>query len=156
MQGTGMTVRGRIVAAGVALFASLAMFASLNAGGAGASDGARAFSFDCDHDAIHVTQQRNRLDARGRLKCTGSGIRRQILRVCLLQTTRRNPVLIKCVTKARNGTGLLTARASRRCGVGPATGFITRVQVRIKQTDGDVVTDKSTASPNRFGRDCTS
>jgi hypothetical protein len=142
----------------VALLATLAaccaLGASLFAGGAGATNSAKDFSFDCDIDAIHVTQTGNRLDARGRLRCAGSGVRRQVIRVCLMQASPRGPVVVKCVVKARSGTGLVSAVSSRRCGRGPSVGFITRVQVRIKQTDGDVATDTARSSPNRLPRDC--
>ena len=155
MQGMEMSLRGRTAAVIAALAACCALGASLATGGADAAGGARMdFSFDCDHDAIHVTQTGNRLDARGKLQCTGSGIRRQVLRVCLLQATGARPAVVKCVVRARNGTGRLTATASRRCGRGPDVGFITRIQIRIRQTDGDLLTDRTRSSPNRFPRDC--
>ena len=31
---------------------------------------------------------------------------------------------------------------------------VTRLQIRIKQSDGDVLTDTARSSPNRFPRDC--
>ena len=155
MQGTQSSIRGRTVALVTAFAVCCALGASLLAGGAGAAGNARAdFSFDCDHDAIHVTQTGNRLDARGKVRCTGSGIRRQVLRVCLLQNSPRGPIVVKCVLKARSGTGQVSAVASRRCGRGRDVGFITRLQIRIKQTDGDVLTDTARSSPNRFPRDC--
>ena len=156
MQGMGITLRGRTVALIAGVLACCALGTSLAAGGAGAAESPRMdFSFDCDHDAIHVTQTGNRLNARGKLRCTGSGVRRQVIRVCLLQTGGARPVAVKCVTKARRGTGRISATVSRRCGRGPAVGFITRLNIRIKQTDGDVLTDKASSSPNRFPRDCT-
>ena len=156
MQGTLMNLRGRTLALILAFVACCALGTSLATGGAGAAEDARKdFSFDCDHDAIHVTQTGNRLDARGRLTCTGSGVRRQVARVCLLQTGGARPVVVKCATRARSGAGRLVATVSRRCARGPATGFITRLQIRIKQQDGDVLTDKASSSPNRFPRDCT-
>ena len=156
MQGMRMSLRRRTVALAAALVACSALGTSLAAGGADAAGDARMdFSFDCEHDAIHVTQTGNRLDARGKLRCTGSGIRRQVIRVCLLQSSVRRPVVVKCVTRARSGTGRLSATVSRRCGRGPDVGFITRLQIRIRQTDGDLLTDRAASSPNRFPRDCT-
>ena len=153
MQGT-LSIRGKTAVSIAAFAACCALGASLLAGGAGATGAAKDFSFDCDHDATHVTQTGNRLDARGRLRCTGSGIRREVVRVCLLQASLRGPVVVKCVRRARSGTGLVSAVASRRCGKGPDVGFITRLQVRIRLTNGDVVTDTARSSPNRFPRDC--
>ena len=156
MQGMEMSIRGRTAALIAAFVACCALGTSLAAGGANAAGDARMdFSFDCDHDAIHVTQSGNRLDAKGKLRCTGSGIRRQVIRVCLLQAGATRPVVVKCVVRARTGTGRLTATASRRCGRGPDVGFITRLQIRIRQTDGDLLTDTARSSPNRFPRDCT-
>jgi hypothetical protein len=156
MQGMGMTSRGRTTAIVAALVACCALGTSLAAGGAGAADGARYdFSFDCDHDAIHVTQTGNRLSAKGKLRCTGSGVRRQVIRVCLLQNDRPRPVVVRCARRARSGTGRVTAIARRRCARGPDVGFVSRIQIRIKQEDGDVLTDSARSSPNRFPRDCT-
>ena len=156
MQGTVISVRSRTLAIFGAFVACCALGTSLAAGGAGAAENARMdFSFDCDHDAIHVTQQGNRLSARGKLTCTGNGVRREVVRVCLLQTGPARPVVVKCATRARSGTGRVTATATRACAKGPTVGFITRLQIRIKQEDGDVLTDTARSSPNRFPRDCT-
>ena len=152
----GMKLRSRSVVVLAALVACCALGTSLAAGGTGAAESPRKdFSFDCEHEAIHVTQTGNRLESRGFLRCTGSGIRRQVARVCLLQATRRGPVVVKCAANAKSGPGRVVATVSRRCGRGPDVGFITRLQIRIKQEDGDVLTDRGTSSPNRFPRDCT-
>ena len=151
----GSTWRSRTVGATAALVACFAL-GLLTVGGAGAADSARYdFSFECDHDALHVTQVGNRLDARGRLRCTGNGARREVIRVCLLQTGAARPAVVKCVTKARSGTGRIAATVSRRCAKGPNTGFITRLQIRVRTEHGRVLTDRAASSPNRFPRDCT-
>ena len=156
MQGMKMSLRSRTFAVMAAVVACGALGVSLAAGGAGASENAhKDFSFDCVHDAIQVTQSGNRLDARGKLRCSGSGIRRQVLRVCLLQTGGPRPVVVKCVVRARNGSGQLSAVASRRCAKGPYVGFMTRIKIRIRKSNGKLLTDQATASPNRFPRDCT-
>lgn len=155
MQGIGIITRGRTVAVIAALFALCALAASLATGGAGAADGSR-YSFDCNDRTIRTTQSGNRLTAKGWLRCTGTGgVRRQTIRVCLLQNTRNHGyVTVKCVTNARNGLGRIDAVASRRCGVGPLVGFITRMRYRIRQTDGDVLTGGDTTGANRYPRNC--
>jgi hypothetical protein len=150
MPGRKFTLRGKSAAVLAAAVACCALVFSLSAGGAGAAD----FSFDCSHDATHVTQTQNQLHARGKLQCTGNGIRRQVIRVCLLQQKPAGLRSVKCVTRARNGSGTVTADATRTCAKGPLTGFVTRIKVRIKQTDGDVTTDSSRSSPNHFPRNC--
>ena len=146
-----MTASGRGAALIAALIAFCALGASLAAGGADA----RGYSYSCDLDAVHVTQSDNRLDARGRLACTGTGVRRAVVRVCLLQNSRSGPVVVKCAVRARNGTGRLRVTAFRQCAAGPETGFISRVKIRIRQVDGRLKTETQSAGANRFRRDCT-
>ena len=156
MQGMRLRLRSRTVAVMAALIACCALGTSLATGGTGAAENPRKdFSFDCEHEAIHVTQTGNRLESRGILRCTGSGIRRQVVRVCLLQATRRGPVVLKCAAEAKSGAGRVVATVSRRCGRGPNVGFITRLQIRIRDEHGKLHRDRAASSPNRFPRDCT-
>lgn len=156
MQGIGMTTRGRTMAGIAALLACCALGVSLAAGGAGAADGSR-YSFDCNDRTIRTTQTGNRLDARGWLRCTGSGgVVREVVRVCLLQNTRNGFVEVKCVRRARNGLGLVEGIASRRCGKGPMVGFATRMRYRVREADGEVMTGGDLTGTNRFPRNCLS
>ena len=153
MQGTVLTLRGRLLAAVAVLLACSALWISLLAGGAGAAGADRA-TYTCNYRSQAVTQTGNRLDAKGRMNCTGNGVGRQVLRVCLLQDAGRNYARIKCVVRARNGPGLLTRTASRACGRGPEVGFITRIRIRVRLEGGKVQTASAESSDNEFSRNC--
>lgn len=153
MQGTVMTVRSSLLAGIAALVACLALSVSLLAGGAGAADADRA-NYSCSYRSMTVTQTGNRLDAKGRMKCVGDGVARQVLQVCLMQDTGPRYLKVKCVTQAKNGPGLVTGTAARLCGRGPEVGFITRIRIRVRLTGGQVQTAQSESSDNEFLRDC--
>ena len=149
----GPTLSGRVlVAAGAALICfSIAL--SVLAGGAGATAGERG-SYSCSYRAIKVTQAGSEVSARGRLSCIGSGVKAQVLRVCLLQADGSRHRMVKCVTRRREGPGLFTAAATRRCDKGPDVGFITRISIRVRLDTGGVQSARSESSDNEFPRNC--
>ena len=148
-----MTLRGRLLVGIAALLACSALGISLLAGGAGAAGADRA-TYSCNYRSLDVTQTGNRLKAKGRMRCVGNGVGRQVLRVCLMQDTGSRYARIKCVVQARNGPGLLTGTASRRCGRGPEVGFITRIRIRVRLEGGQVQTASNETTANEFLRDC--
>ena len=153
MQGTVMTVRGRLLVGIAALLACSALGVSMLAGGAGAADADRA-TYSCNYRSLTVTQTGNRLDAKGRMKCLGNGVARQVLQTCLMQDRGPRYAKVKCVTHARNGPGLVTGTAARRCARGPEVGFITKIRIRVRLKGGQVQTAQSQSSDNEFLRNC--
>src|SRR5688572_16849371 len=106
MRGMVITLGGRLLVGLAALLAGSALGVSLLAGGAGAADADRA-TYNCSFRSLSVTQTGSRLAARGRMRCVGNGVGRQVLRVCLMQDTGPRYARIKCVVHARNGPGLI-------------------------------------------------
>src|SRR5690349_20939494 len=87
-----------------------------------ATDRADAGPLQCSFRSVKPTETGKRLDAKGRMKCTGTGtVRRQTLRVCLLQKVDGKYVSVKCVTHSLSGPGIVTGTATRLCVKGEAT-----------------------------------
>src|SRR5688572_7540358 len=75
--------------------------------------------FQCSYRSNKPVEVGKRIDAKGRLKCIGADVQRQVLRVCLMQPTAASRfTLVKCVTHALNRGGLVTGTAARLCPKG--------------------------------------
>jgi hypothetical protein len=153
MGGISAYPKARVGAFLAVLVSCCALWVALDAHGAGAATAARG-PFQCSFRSVKVTHQESRLDSKGRMRCTGNAVRRQVLRVCLLQDTESGKVEIKCVTHAKNGVGLVTGTASRICGTGPATGFITRIHIRLTLKGSPVQKATTDSSPTELKRNC--
>ena len=149
----GISVRSRVglVTALAALVLCSALLAGFGTNSAGATADKR---LQCAFRSVKPTVSGNRIDAKGRLKCTGPEVQRQVLRVCLLQDTGSRNALIKCVTHALNGPGLVTGTAARLCARSGQNIFLSRIHVRIRVTGGSVQTASSDSSNVPFGRNC--
>ena len=108
----------------------------------------------CSYRSVKPVEVGKRIDAKGRLKCTGGGVKRQVLRVCLMQQTDSSFTLVKCVTHALNGPGLVTATAARLCPRGPEVAFKTRIHIRVRLTGGGVQKASSDSSKVPIKRNC--
>ena len=149
----GISVRTRVgVATGLA---ALVLCAVLVAGFGASSAGATAEKgFQCSYRSVRPAEEGNRLDAKGRLKCTGSSVQRQVLKVCLMQDTGSRFVLLKCVTHALNGGGLVTGTAARLCPKGSEAAFKTRIRIRIRLTGGSIQKASSDSPKSLIERNC--
>lgn len=147
----GISVRSRI---GLATVLGALLLCSVLLAGIGANSADAAGSLQCSFRSVSPTETGNRLDAKGRLKCTGGGVRRQVLRVCLLQDTGPRFTLVKCVTHALNGPGLVTGTAARLCGRGPEVAFISRIHIRVRLSGGSVQKASTDSSKSKFERNC--
>lgn len=148
-----MTLGSRVPGFVAAFLAFAVLAVGIAALGAGPAD-AKAGSYSCNFRSLKVTQSGNTVAAKGRLKCTGTGVKRQVLRVCLLQEAGSNYRTVKCVVRTRNGPGLFTATASRKCGTGIPTGFVTRTRIRVRLDGGSIQTAKSESSDTQLPRNC--
>jgi hypothetical protein len=152
MQGIETTRRRRGTAGAFVIVAAVcALIVALPAGGAGAADAKRG-SYHCDYGFSPVGQKGKWVVARGYTTCTGSGLARQVVRVCLLQG--RNLRVVDCTVRSMNGPGVVRAVATRRCAEGRRVGFVTRVQARFRLDDGRVQTKRDFSSSQQLRRDC--
>ena len=153
MPGISVISRVGLVAALAGLVLCAVLLAGFGANTAGAS---AEKSIQCSYRSVKPTETGKRLDAKGRLKCTGGGIQRQVLRVCLLQDFGSSFKPVKCVTHALNGPGLVTGTAARLCVKGPEVAFLSRINIRVRLTGGSVQKASSDSSKVKFERKCGS
>ena len=139
---------------GLATLLAALLLCGLLLAGLGA-DGASAGPLQCSFRSVKPTETGKRLDAKGRMRCTGSGtVKRQTLKVCLMQKTEARYVEVKCVTHALSGPGLVTGTAARICASGPAVDFISRIQIRVRLSNGSLQKAQTDSSKGRFPRNC--
>ena len=148
----GISVRSRVglatAVAGLVLCAVLLIGVS--------ADDAKAGPLQCSFRTVKPTETGNRLDAKGRMRCVGTKVRRQTLRVCLMQKTESSFAQVKCVTHALNGPGTVTGTAARLCPKGPEVAFMTRSYIRVRLAGGSVQKAQSDSTKALFERNCGS
>ena len=110
--------------------------------------------FQCSYRSNKPVEVGKRIDAKGRLKCIGADVQRQVLRTCLMQETGSRFTLVKCVTHSLNRGGLVTGTAARLCPRGEEVAFKTRIHVRIRLAGGSVQKASADSSKVPLERNC--
>ena len=127
------------------------LLSGIGADSVGAETGKR---IQCSYRSTKPTEVGKRIDAKGRLRCIGASVRRQVLRTCLMQDTGSRFTLVKCVTHALNRGGLVTGTAAKLCPKGDEVAFKTRIHVRIRLAGGSVQKASSDSATVPIARNC--
>ena len=152
MPGIALRSRVGLVTALAALMLGGLLLSGLGTDVVGASADKRV---QCSYRTTKPAEAVKRIEAKGRLKCIGAGVKRQVLKTCLMQETGSRFTIVKCVTRAINRGGLVTGTAARLCPKGAEdVSFKTRIHVRIRLSGGGIQKASTDSSKVPIQRDC--